>query len=285
MGKQLLGRPVAEAIKEGLRPAIRTLDAAGICPCLCIVRVGEQGSAIAYERSAKKSCEALGIRVESRTAPAESRTEELLDLMDAINADSAIHGCLLLRPLPKQVDEVAVCERLAPEKDVDGITSRSLAKVFCGAGAGFAPCTAQACLEMLDYYGVALSGANVTVIGRSLVVGRPVAALLTGRDATVTLCHRKTKDLPELCRNAEVLIAAAGSLGMVDGRYAHAGQIVLDVGTNVDASGKLRGDVDFEAVEPVVEAISPVPGGVGSVTTAVLAKHVIEAAMRQLDEI
>ena len=284
MEKILLGRPVAEGIRQKILPLAQRLAEGGNAAALCIVRVGEQPGALAYERSARKTCEALGIRVSERSLPEQSDTETLLALLDEINADPSIHGCLLLRPLPKHMDENAACERIAPEKDVDGVTSRSVSRVFSGVDEGFPPCTAQACLEMLDYYGVPLVGTDAVVIGRSLVVGRPAAALLTGRDATVTICHRRTRDLAEKCRRAEVLIVAAGSMAMVDERFVREGQIILDVGTSMDGNGKLRGDVDFDAVLPLAAAVSPVPGGVGAVTTMVLAKHVLEAALRQLDE-
>ena len=284
MEKKLLGRPVAEAIRERMRPLVQTLSDSGAEATLCIVRVGEQSGALAYERSARKTCEALGIRVCERSLPEESSTAELLDLLEQVNVDPAIHGCLLLRPLPKHMDENAACEHIAPEKDVDGVTSRSVSRVFSGVKEGFPPCTAQACLEMLDYYQVPLAGADAVVIGRSLVVGRPVAALLIGRDATVTVCHRKTRDLPEKCRAAEILIVAAGSMGLVDASYVREGQVILDVGTNADENGKLRGDVVFDEAAAIASAVSPVPGGVGAVTTMVLAKHVIEAALKQQDE-
>ena len=281
MEKKLLGRPVAEAIRERMEPLVQELADSGNSATLSIVRVGEQPGAVAYERSARKTCEALGIRVSMYYLPEQSSTEELLSLVDVINEDPSIHGCLLLRPLPEHMDENAACERISPEKDVDGVTSRSVSRVFSGVDEGFPPCTAQACLEILDYYGIPLAGADATVVGRSLVVGRPVAALLTGRDATVTICHRKTRELAEKCRRAEVLIAAAGSIGMIGKNCVQDGQVILDVGTSVDATGKLRGDVDFDAVIDRAAAVSPVPGGVGAVTTMVLAKHVIEAALRQ----
>lgn len=284
MEKKLLGRPVAEAIRERMLPLVQALADSGAAATLCIVRVGEQPGALAYERSARKTCEVLGICVRERALPEQSSTAELLELLDEVNTDPTIHGCLLLRPLPKHMDENAACEYIVPEKDVDGVTSRSVSRVFSGVKEGFPPCTAQACLEMLDYYGVPLAGADAVVIGRSLVVGRPVAALLTGRDATVTICHRKTRGLAAKCRRADILIVAAGCMGMVDASFAREGQIVLDVGTNADENGRLRGDVAFDEVSAVAAAVSPVPGGVGAVTTMVLAKHVIEAALRQQNE-
>ena len=188
----------------------------------------------------------------------------------------------MFRPLSNKDDETAACALLAPEKDVDCMTSGSLASVFTGKGAGYPPCTAQACLELLDYYGIPLRGKRVTVIGRSLVIGKPVSMMLQSRDATVTMCHTKTVDMPAICRSADIIISAAGKAGVVDERFAFPGQIILDVGINVDENGKLCGDVKFDKVEPIVEAITPVPAGVGAVTTAVLAKHVIEAAEKKM---
>ena len=214
--------------------------------------------------------------------PANASTKAVLDAIDRINADERIHGCLPLRPLPESIDDGMVRRRLDAQKDVDGIGPASLARLFTGSGEGFSPCTAQACLELLDYYGVSLRGKHAVIIGRSLVVSRPLALLLVERDATVTICHTKTEDLPAICRTADLLVSAAGKAGLVDASYLRPGQIVVDVGVNVSPEGKLCGDVCFEQAEPVVEAISPVPGGVGSVTTLVLCKHVIQAAERAL---
>jgi methylenetetrahydrofolate dehydrogenase (NADP+)/methenyltetrahydrofolate cyclohydrolase len=201
-----------------------------------------------------------------------------LDAIREINGDPAIHGCLMFRPLPRKEDEEAACALLDPAKDVDCMTAGSLGGVFTGKRVGYPPCTAQACLEILDHYRVNLQGKRVTVIGRSLVIGKPVSMMLQSRNATVTMCHTKTVDLPSVCRTAEVLVVAAGRAGVVNQSYVSPGQVVIDVGINVDENGKLRGDVDFEGVEPVVSAITPVPGGVGAVTTAVLCKHVVESA-------
>ena len=204
-----------------------------------------------------------------------------MDTIRQINEDDTIHGCLMFRPLPNKSDEAEACTLLAPEKDVDCMTSGSLASVFTGKGAGYPPCTAEACVELLDHYGIPLRGKRVAVIGRSLVIGKPVSMMLQSRDATVTMCHTKTVDMPAVCRNAEIIIAAAGKAGVGDEQFASPGQVILDVGINVDEEGMLCGDVKFDAVEPIVEAITPVPAGVGAVTTAVLAKHVIEAAEKK----
>jgi methylenetetrahydrofolate dehydrogenase (NADP+)/methenyltetrahydrofolate cyclohydrolase len=280
MAELLKGAPVAAALTQALCDRASKLKERGVTPTLAIVRVGERPDDVSYETGAMKRCGKVGVEVRHFLLPADCARETLLDTIREINADESIHGCLLFRPLEHKEDEAAACALLKPEKDVDGMTAGSLASVFSGQGAGYPPCTAQACLEILDHYGIDLRGKRVTVIGRSLVVGRPVSMLLQRRDATVTMCHTKTENLPETCRQAEILVAAAGKMGMVDDRHVSSGQVVIDVGIHVGEDGKLRGDVDFDRVEPVVSAITPVPGGVGAVTTAVLCKHVIESAER-----
>lgn len=276
------GAPVAAALGQQLTERTARLKAAGVVPTLAILRVGQRPDDISYETGAIKRCQQIGVQVRQFLLPAQCQREKLLDTIEQINTDATIHGCLMFRPLPDRDAEAAACALLSPEKDVDCMTSGSLASVFTGAGAGYPPCTAQACMELPDHYQVPLSGKRVSVIGRSLVIGRPVSMMLQRRDATVTMCHTKTKDLPAVCRDADILLAAAGRAGIVDERFVRPGQIVVDVGINVGPDGKLCGDVRFDAVAPIVEAITPVPGGVGSVTTAVLVKHVVEAAEKTL---
>ena len=278
MARLLKGAPVAAAIGEQLIQRTEYLKTYGVIPKLAILRVGERPDDVSYESGAAKRCGSIGIAVERFFLPSDCDQEKLLEMVRQINQDPSIHGCLMLRPLPNQRDEAAASALLAPEKDVDGMTAGSLNGIFTGNGTGYAPCTAQACIELLDYYGVELGGKNAVVVGRSLVIGKPVSMMLQARNATVTMCHTKTKDLAAVCQRADILVAAAGKAEMVDERFVRPGQVVVDVGINLDETGKLCGDVRFEAVEPVVAAITPVPGGVGSVTTAVLAKHVIEAA-------
>lgn len=278
MAEILKGAPVAAALSEELIARAEKLKQAGTVPTLAILRLGERPDDISYETGAMKRCDKIGIAVKHFLLPEDCTKERLLDTIREINADGSIHGCLMFRPLPDKDMEAAACALLAPEKDVDCMTSGSLASVFTGKGAGYPPCTAQACIELLDHYGVSLTGRRVAVIGRSLVIGKPVAMMLQQRNATVTMCHTRTVDMPGVCRGAEIIIAAAGKAGVVDRTFAAPGQVLVDVGINVDENGKLCGDVKFDELEPVAAAITPVPGGVGAVTTAVLAKHVIEAA-------
>ena len=280
MARLWKGAPVAAALSERVAAQVERLKQRGVSPALAIVRVGQRPEDLSYERGALKRCEMVGITVKQFILPDTVELTELLHIVEAINQDAAIHGCLLFRPLPRHLDEAAVCAALAPSKDVDGITAGSLAGVFAGSGSGFPPCTAQACLEILDYYGYELTGKRAVVVGRSLVIGKPAAMLLLQRNATVTLCHTRTADLAAECRRADVLIAAAGKAGMLGVSHIAPGQVVIDVGINLDADGVLVGDVDFAAAEPVADAVTPVPGGVGAVTTSVLARHVAEAAAR-----
>lgn len=278
MAEHWKGAPVAQALTERLIVKANQLKVQGIVPTLAIVRVGERPEDLSYERGALKRCEKVGIRVRQFTLPEESSHGDLMAVIEQINADREIHGCLLFRPLPPQIDEAAICAALDPAKDVDGVTAGSLAAVFTGSGAGYPPCTAQACMEILDYYGCDLTGKRAVVVGRSLVVGKPLSMLLLGKNATVTLCHTRTADLAAECRRTEVLIAAAGRANMIGRDHLAPGQLVLDVGINVDENGNLVGDVDFAAADEIVGAVTPVPGGVGAVTTSVLAAHVLQAA-------
>lgn len=278
MAELLRGTTVAAEITEDLVVRTGRLKERGIVPCLAILRVGERIDDLSYEHAALKRCEKIGIRTVCVALPISCTQSDLLSAVEAINRDSSIHGCLMFRPLPAHLDELSVCEALQPGKDVDGMTPCSLAAVYSGKGRGFAPCTAQACIELLDHYGVSLPGKNVVVIGRSTVIGKPLSMLLQNRDATVTMCHSRTTDTAGHCRQADILIVAAGKAGMVDTRFTHPEQIVIDIGVNAAPGGGICGDVLFDVVEPNVRAISPVPGGVGSVTAAVLCKHVIEAA-------
>ena len=275
------GAEVNSALNARIAADVGALKARGVEPKLGIIRVGERPDVLSYERTAEKRAEKLGVAVEKIVLPEDVSQAELLGVIKGVNENPLIHGVLLFRPLPKHLDEDAVCNALAPEKDIDGITDLSCAGVFAGKELGFAPCTPSACMEILEHYGVELRGKKAVVIGRSLVVGKPAAMMLLKRNATVTVCHTRTADLPAVCREADVLIAAAGKARMVTADFVRPGQIVIDVGINWDEQEqKLVGDVDFDAVEPIVAAITPVPGGVGTVTTSMLIGHVVEAAKK-----
>ncbi|MDR0654445.1 MAG: bifunctional 5,10-methylenetetrahydrofolate dehydrogenase/5,10-methenyltetrahydrofolate cyclohydrolase [Synergistaceae bacterium] len=278
MATMLKGAPVAAALNEKLQARVKTLAADGIKPTLAIVRVGEKPDDISYERTAQKRCAAVGVEARGVTLPEDCGQDRLIETLRGLNSDKSVHGVLLFRPLPKYMDDDAVRNSLASEKDVDGITDASLAGVFAGIKRGYPPCTAQACMEILDFYGVELKGKRATVIGRSLVVGKPAAMMLIGRHATVTVCHTRTIDMPSVCRNAEILVVSAGRPAIIDREYLSPGQTVIDVGINVLDDGSLRGDVNFADAAEIAAAVTPVPGGVGTVTTSVLVSHVVDAA-------
>lgn len=282
MAKQLLGKEVTASLNEKIKADAEMLKGKGINPTLGIIRVGERPDDVSYERGATKRCETLGVAYEKFLLPADVTQEELMETLDKLNKDDKIHGILIFRPLPKHLDEDAVIKALNPEKDVDGITDGSMVGVFAGTKQGFPPCTPQACMEILDHYKIDCIGKKAVVVGRSLVVGKPAAMMLIKKNATVTICHTRTVDMPSVVKEADIVIVAAGRAGVVDGSYLSAGQTVIDVGINVNEEGKLCGDVKYDEAEPIVDAITPVPGGVGSVTTSVLVGHVVEAAMRTI---
>lgn len=270
----LKGLPVANAINEKLIEELKGMDKV---PHLAIIRVGERPDDMSYERGATKKMEKVGFDCTSYTFPADIDNETFQKEFDKINEDDNIDGILILRPLPKHLDEKAIENRINPNKDLDGISPVNLAKVYAGDTTGFAPCTAEAVIEMLDFAGVDLTGKRVTVVGRSLVIGKPVTMLLMKKNSTVTVCHTKTVDMASVCRNAEIVVAAAGVAKMIDKSFISKDAIVIDVGINVDEDGNLCGDVNFDEVSELASILTPVPGGVGSVTTSVLAKHLMKA--------
>ena len=283
MAKRLSGKEVTAALNARIRANVETCRAHGVEPTLCMVRVGDDPSDMSYERGASKRCETLGVACKQIHLPEDVSQEELLSVIEVVNQDPAIHGLLLFRPLPKHLDQALIENALDPAKDVDCMTDLSMSGVFTGKEIGFPPCTPQACMEILDHYGYDCTGKKAVVIGRSLVVGKPAAMMLIKKNATVTICHTRTKDMPAVTRDADLIIVAAGRAGVIGADYVREGQTIIDVGINVNAEGKLCGDVDFAAVEPVVDAITPVPGGVGTVTTSVLVGHVVDAALKTLD--
>ena len=278
MARQLLGKEVTAVLNEKIKSRAAALKEKGVEPTLGIIRVGEREDDLSYERGAVKRCETLGVACKKILLPADVTQEVLMDAVRQVNEDDSIHGVLIFRPLPRHLDEEAVIRALDPAKDVDGITDGSMVGVFAGREQGFPPCTPQACMEILDHYQIDCTGKKAVVVGRSLVVGKPAAMMLLKKNATVTVCHTRTKDMPSVVKEADIVIVAAGRAGVVDDRYVSPGQIIIDVGINVNDQGKLCGDVAYDKVEPIVDAITPVPGGVGSVTTSVLVGHVVEAA-------
>ena len=272
----LKGLPVANAINEKLIEEVKDLK--GPLPRLAIIRVGERPDDCSYERGAVKKMEKVGFRCSTFAFPGDIDNDTFQAEFDKINNDDDIDGILLLRPLPKQLDERSIEERIDPRKDLDGISPMNLAKVFAGDETGYGPCTAEAVIEMLDFAGIDPKGRRATVVGRSLVIGKPVAMMLMKRNATVTVCHTKTADMAGTCKNAEILVAAAGCAKMINKDFVAQDAVVIDVGINVDENGNLCGDVDFADIEGRAAIATPVPGGVGSVTTSVLAKHLLKAA-------
>ena len=280
MAEILKGAPVVAALNEEMAREVESLKSIGIVPTLAIVRVGEREDDIAYERGAMKRCEKVGVEVKQVLLPGDCSEDALISTLQDLNNNSKVHGVLLFRPLPKYMDDDRVRNTLSPEKDIDGITDLSLAGVFVGTNTGYAPCTAQACMEIIDYYGIDPNGKKAVVVGRSLVVGKPAAMMLIGKNATVTVCHTRTVDMPAVCREGEILIVSAGRPKIMDKSYLAPGQTVIDVGIHVLVDGSMCGDVDFDAAEGIVGAVTPVPGGVGTVTTSVLVKHVVQAAKK-----
>lgn len=277
----LKGAEIARALTAKTQKETENLKTQqAITPCLAMIRVGSRVDDLAYERSVLRQCEKTGIRVQQFLLPETCSRDALLDTVTQVNSDCAIHGCLLLRPLPDKASEVAACELLLPEKDMDGVSSGSLAAVFTGSGHGYPPCTAEACMTILKHYRVPLEGRHAVVIGRSLVVGRPLSMLLIAENATVTICHSHTRDLPTICRDGDIVIAAAGQSGLITAEHVRSGQTVLDVGIHTDRAGHLCGDVAFHEVAPIVDAITPVPGGIGMITSAILSSHVVQAAQK-----
>lgn len=282
MANLLKGKPVADAINQRSKDDIELLKAKGITPTLAILRVGEKPDDISYERNAIKRANDVGVQVKSVVLNQDVDYDTFYKTLDDLNNDNSVHGILMLRPLPKQLDNEKARLSINPNKDIDGCTNGSLSGVFTNTTLGFPPCTAQAAIEILDYYGIDVTGKNITVIGRSLVVGKPLSMMLLNRNATVTICHTKTIDLSSVSRNADIVVSAIGKIETLNKDYFKQGQTVIDVGISWnDVKQKLCGDVLFDEVEPIVENITPVPGGVGSVTTSVLINHVVEACKRQ----
>lgn len=272
---ELRGKKVSDGIKEYVSKELETLS---FVPKLAIVRVGENPDDMSYERGATKKLKSFGLDVASYVFPQDISDEEFKKAFKDINEDDEVTGILLLRPLPRTINEKDIENMIDPKKDLDGISPINIAKVFAGDTTGFSPCTAEAVIEVLKAYDIELTGKRVTVVGRSMVVGKPVSMLLLKENATVTMTHTRTVDLKKTCSDAEIVIAAAGRAKMLNSDYCGQNAVMIDVGINVDENGKLCGDVDYATLDGKASAATPVPGGVGTVTTAVLAKHLIQAA-------
>jgi methylenetetrahydrofolate dehydrogenase (NADP+)/methenyltetrahydrofolate cyclohydrolase len=281
MAKLLKGKELAEAITAEIRRNVVALTARSIAPTIGIIRVGERPDDLSYEKSLIKRCESVGVAVRTYCLPVDAPPAALFDMIRGVNADISIHGVLLFRPLPPCFDDAVARAAFTPAKDIDGITDSSIAGVFANTRRSFPPCTARACVDLLDYYGIPIAGSRIAILGRSLVVGRPVAMLLMHRNATITICHTKTINLPTLAREAEIVVVAVGKPEAIGVEYFRKGQVVIDVGIHVKADGVLCGDVKFAEVAPLVKAITPSPGGIGVVTSAILIRHALTAAFFQ----
>ncbi len=281
--QELRGKLISDKLKNECLDFVGKNN--GVLPALAILRVGEKAEDISYEKSVKKRFIDFGLEVKDYELPANVSDEEFRQTFDFLNNDPEIQGILLMRPLPKQIDESYVIKNLKPEKDLDGITNENIAGVMRGDESAFAPCTAQAVVEMLKGYDIPLEGKNVVILGRSMVVGKPLSMLLLKENATVTVCHSKSENLKEITKQADVLVVAIGKAKEIGSSYIKDDAVVIDVGINVDKDGKLCGDCDYETMSTKASAITPVPGGLGIVTTAVLAKHLVRAAERQMSNL
>lgn len=279
---ELRGKPVVDALTEKFNRDIQQLEQKGIVPKIVIVRVGEREDDLAYERGIIKRFSAVHAMAEVMALPLECTQKKLEEIIISLNMDTRVHGILLFRPLPRHLSEDAVKSVLSKEKDVDCMGIHNMAGVFSGNKNCYPPCTAQAVIELLDYYKIDVTGKKVTIVGRSLVVGKPLSMLLLQKNATVTICHTKTENLADECKKADILVACAGAAKMIKESFVNPEQIVIDVGINV-YNGELCGDVDFDMVANKVKAITPVPGGIGTITTSILLKHTIHSAIDKVN--
>ena len=276
------GKAVAQKVLDGVRRGVADLRAArGLAPKLAVVLVGDDPASRVYVRTKKRTAESMGIASPDFIYPVTLAQGDVLDVLDGLNADATVHGILLQLPLPKGFDEDEAVARISPAKDVDGLTPTNLGNLLAG-NPRVVPCTPAGCLEVLDHYGASLNGAEAVVIGRSRLVGKPLAQLLLARHATVTMCHTRTRDLAEHTRRADVLCVAAGHAGVITGDMVKPGAWVIDVGVNRLDTGKLVGDVDFVSVAKVAHGVTPVPGGIGPMTVAMLMRNTLTVAERQI---
>ncbi|MED3563109.1 bifunctional 5,10-methylenetetrahydrofolate dehydrogenase/5,10-methenyltetrahydrofolate cyclohydrolase [Bacillus xiapuensis] len=277
MGTRLEGKPVVQFLQDHIKSRVNLLIEAHIFPTLLLIRVGERGDDIFYEKSILKNCELLGIKCTVKQLPSSISMDQLKKVFVEANNNPAIHGIMIFRPLPDHLDLDIIRNLIDPVKDIDGMSPVNLEKVFEGDSTGFAPCTAKAVIEILNYYDIPLKGANIVVAGRSLVVGKPLAMLLLNENATVSICHSRTREMPAVTANAEIVVSAIGKAKFMTEEYFSENSIVVDVGINDDGTGQICGDVDFDGVFEKVQAITPAIGGVGIITTTILLDHVVKA--------
>lgn len=281
MGVIIKGKPVADSITENLINEVDDLKKAGIVPKLVMVRIGNNESDIAYQTGALKKCQTIGIDTEVKEYDVDISQEDFIAEIEKLNENNSVNGILIFRPFPKHIDESTIKHIIAKEKDVDCFNPLNCAGVMENDNGGFPPCTPAAVMEILKYYNVQLAGKRAAVLGSSMVVGKPIAMMLLNANSTTTMCDIFTKNNPEVCSKADVLVVAIGKSRLIGSDYVKDGAVVVDVGINVDKDGKVTGDVYADKVMDKVSMITPVPGGVGSVTTSVLAKHVVKACKQQ----
>ena len=280
MAKLINGKEVSLAVQERIRKETEALKEKGITPGLAVVIVGDDPASRTYVNNKKKACERVGFHSEEYALPATTTQEELLALVKELNQRPEINGILVQSPLPKGLDEKMIVENIDPNKDVDAFHAVNVGKIMIG-DFSFLPCTPAGVIELLDYEGIDIAGKECVVLGRSNIVGKPMAILLLHRNGTVTICHSRTKNLQEVCSRADILVAAVGKPGFVTGDMVREGAVVIDVGINRNAEGKLCGDVDFDSVAPKAAYLTPVPGGVGPMTIAMLMQNTLTAAKEQ----
>ncbi|WP_338469624.1 bifunctional 5,10-methylenetetrahydrofolate dehydrogenase/5,10-methenyltetrahydrofolate cyclohydrolase [Niallia sp. XMNu-256] len=277
MGERLAGKPVVESLRENILSRVEKLNGNGVTPTLQLIRVGAREDDLSYERSILKNCERLNIKTNVLELPVTVTMDELKEVFEKGNSDKDVHGIMIFRPLPDHLDPEVVRNLIDPAKDIDCMSPINLEKVFEGNSTGFAPCTPKAVIEVLKHYDIPLNGANIAVAGRSLVVGKPLSMLLLDENATVTICHSRTKDMPAVTSKADIVVAAIGKAKFMGKEYFSADQVVIDVGINDDGNGKICGDVDYDEVIDHVKALTPPTGGVGLITTTILLEHVVKA--------
>ena len=274
---KLTGKPVVEHLRGNIKARVAKLKDRNIVPTILIIRVGNKEDDVFYERSILKNCSLLGIEGRVKELPENISMGELIKIIEDANDDESIHGIMMFRPLPEHLNQKEILEKINPKKDIDGMTPVNLEKIFEGDDSGFSPCTPKAVIEMLKYYDIPLQGANVVVAGRSQVVGKPLAMLLLKENATVTICHSKTKNMSSITSNADVVVAAIGKAKFMNEEYFTESSIVIDVGVNDDGNGKICGDVDYDNTFGRVKALSPPTGGVGTITTTILLEQAVKA--------